>query len=78
MILHIWVVMAHPQYNMEYKYTTKEDGRNWWIINNLEEWNEFTQLLAGYEPVQYPCLINERITYGYCKEVSEFFVRYDV
>ncbi len=63
---------------MSWNHTTREDGRTWFVIENLEQWNEFTQLMAGYEPSKYPCLVTERIAYGYCKETSEFFVRYDV
>ncbi len=63
---------------MAYNYTQREDGRNWFVINNLDEWRDFTRSIAGYEPEKYPCLVTERITEGYCKKTSEFFVRYDV
>jgi hypothetical protein len=63
---------------MDYIRVHKEDGKSWWRIDNLEQWKDFTQLLATYEPVQYPCLVHEEVKYGYCLETSDFFVRYDV
>ncbi len=63
---------------MSWPNVVKEDGRTWFIIDNLEKWMDFTRGEALFEPQSYPCLVNERIIDGYCKRISEFYVRYDV